>query len=276
MYDLQPLAAKTATLQKFRPYRAAAAGLTCLSVNAIAYQKFKNIWWNHPTTNFHLYRGWRQTEGWYDLGPHDSLWFHMDKLGHYYNAQLLAVLLRDTAGWVGFDNGQSGWIGALSSWLFMLEIELFDSRYEEWGFSLGDMLANTAGALMPMMQEESPFLKQFVLKWSYRPTSGASSQHYLFDDYSAMTFWLCSNPDDFLPDALRSFWPGFLNLTVGYGITEKAAGEIEWYIGLDYDLTRIQTRRPVLKKILAYLNYIHFPAPSLRIYPQTKFEPFSF
>jgi hypothetical protein len=90
------------------------------SANIYAYKKFENIWWNYSKSPFHFYRGWRQTTGWYDFGPDDSLWHHMDKFGHYYGSRMLSLFLSDTAQWIGFDDNASHWIGAVASWLFFL------------------------------------------------------------------------------------------------------------------------------------------------------------
>ena len=241
-----------------------------LVLNVAAYQNFKNIWWDYPTTQFHFYRGWRQTQGWYDMGPHDSLWFHMDKLGHYYSTRSLSLILSDVAQWTGFSEQQSMWIGAVASWLFYLEIELFDAQFEQWGFSLGDLAANSAGAFMPIIASKSTFVNRFALKLSYLP-SQLDTQHYVIEDYAGMTFWLTTHPDSWFSHRLQ-WWPSFLNIALGYGITQKVYGDIELFIALDYDLTKIRTGNPFADRLLYYLNYIHFPAPALKFVPAASFH----
>ncbi len=52
----------------------------------------------------------------------------------------------------------------MTGWLWMLEIEISDAFMSEWGFSWGDMLANTAGAaffvfsnlIMMLLEEFNP------------------------------------------------------------------------------------------------------------------------
>ncbi len=245
-----------------------------LAVNYYAYQRFKDIWWNHPTGAFHLYRGWRQTQGWYDFGPHDSLWHHMDKLGHYYNARLASLLLADAAYWVGFQRRQSRWIGAVTSWLLYLQIELFDSQFEQWGFSLGDLAANTAGAFMPLMSRRYPWLRNFTLKLSYKPSAEIDREHYMIEDYAGMTFWLCTHPRVLAPNVLDGVWPSFLNVAIGYSISQKTHGQVELYLGLDYDLTKIETKSPFVNRLIYYLNYIHFPAPAIKLAPTKEYYIF--
>lgn len=243
---------------------------TLLSANYYAYHRFKDMWWNYPRTRLHLYRGWRQTEGWYDFGPHDSLWHHMDKLGHFYNTRLLSLLLSDTAAWIGFANSTSQWIGAVMSWLFYLQIEIYDGQFEQWGFSLGDLAANTAGAFMPLLQQHSRFLQKFTLKWSYFP-SEIQQQKYVVEDYAGMTFWLTTNPQEFLPRFFDPFWPDFLNVALGYSVTKKTLGDIELFFGLDYDLTKIATHSLFWNRVLFYLNFLHLPAPAIRFRPTQQF-----
>jgi hypothetical protein len=193
----------------------------------------------------------------------------MDKLGHYFNARLASLLLADTASWIGFRENPSQWIGAIMSWLLYLQIEIFDGQFEQWGFSLGDLAANTAGAFMPLLSTRYPVIQKFTLKLSYSP-SEIQQQKYVVEDYAGMTFWLTSNPQNFLPRSFDSFWPDFLNIALGYSISKKTYGDIELYLGLDYDLTKIEVRSPFWRRVLYYLNYIHLPAPAIKISPQKQ------
>ncbi|MBC7185580.1 MAG: hypothetical protein H5U38_00950, partial [Calditrichaeota bacterium] len=112
----------------------ATAGLA--AANTAAYAYFHKVWWDHPRTRFHLYRGWRRTSGSYDLGFDDSLWHHVDKCGHFYSASLLSRYGAVTARWVGLSESQADWAGFALASLLMLEIELYDGFFAEWGFSL--------------------------------------------------------------------------------------------------------------------------------------------
>ena len=246
----------------------AASGITL--TNWYLYQRFKDIWWSHNRTKFHFYRGWKQSTGWWDMGPNDSLWFHMDKLGHLYNARLVSKAMSDLGRWVGFTKNQSLWAGALISSAFYLEIELFDGQYDEWGFSIGDFLASELGAFLPMLNNRFPQVDYFTLKLSYHNSPEIDEEHYLIEDYAGMTFWLSTNVWRMMPKNLKKFWPPWLNLAFGYGVTKKAHGEIELYFALDYDLTKLRTGNPTMRKLLDYLNYIHLPAPTLQLRPVVK------
>lgn len=246
----------------------ASSGLTL--ANWYLYQQFRNIWWSHNRTDFHFYRGWRRTTGWWDMGPDDSLWFHMDKLGHMYNARLVSRTVSDIGHWVGLTDNQSTWAGAILSSAFYLEIELFDGHYEEWGFSMGDFIASEIGAFLPMISNRFPQMDYFTLKWSYHSSPEINNEHYLIEDYAGMTFWLSSDVWGLLPRSLKKFWPPWLNLAFGYGVTQKAYGEIELYLALDYNLTKMSIGNPTVRKLLQYLNYIHLPAPTLQFRPMVK------
>ena len=80
------------------------------------------------------------------------------------------------------------------------------------------------------------------------------------------------------------FFPEWLNIAVGFGLddsqylsenNQKRGGRNEWYIALDYDIPKIfkKWNKPVAKKIKHWLNYIHFPAPTILISPKIKFYP---
>jgi len=238
--------------------------------NYYAYVRFKDMWWSYPKSGFHLYRGWRQTQGMYDLGFDDSLWHHIDKFGHFYNTRMVSLLMADAAEWIGFQKRPSMWIGACTAWLFYLQIELFDGQFEEWGFSIGDLLANTAGAFMPLARDKWPALNALQLKFSYHVSEEIDTEQFMVEDYAGMTFWLSANPRTLLPDAVDRFWPAFLNIAAGYGVSQKAHGEVELYLGFDYDLTAIKAKNPLLKRVIHYFNYLHLPAPAIRIRPSVK------
>ena len=261
------MAAKKQTINMGRLYVVSSGFVIA---NYYAYWRLKDIWWSNPKTKFHFYRDWRQTQGSYDFGFDDSLWHHIDKLGHYYNTRYASLLLADTAKWIGFQKKQSLWIGAITSWLLFLQIELFDSQFEEWGFSLGDLAANTAGAFTPILSDHYPVLQNFRLKLSYHISEEIDKERYVVEDYAGMTFWLTASPRLILPDVLDRFWPGFLNVAFGYGVSQKAHGEVELYLGLDYNLEKIRTKSALLNRMIYYMDYLHLPAPAIRIRPMKE------
>ena len=244
------------------------AGGGVLGVNYYLYRRFKNIWWDHPRTSFHFYRGWRRTTGNWDLGADDSLWFHVDKFGHFFGASLISRYSASLARWTGLSDGWADWTGVILASLMMLEIEIYDGYFEEWGFSIGDLLANEIGALWPLLQRRIYPLEKVNFKISYLRSSEHSHNQFFIEDYGGMTFWFCYDIQSLLPTNAQHIWPDFLDLALGYGTTKKTGGELEVVLALDYDLTKLPLKSKVLRNIAKILNNVHFPSPAIRITPQ--------
>jgi hypothetical protein len=246
----------------------AAAGAGLVATDILAYAHFRKVWWDHPRTRFHLYRGWRRTSGSYDLGFDDSLWHHVDKCGHVFSASLLSRYGATTARWIGLSPGASDWAGfALASFL-MLEIEVYDGFFAEWGFSLGDLIANELGAVLPVLQRRYAALRGMNVKLSYRPSGDPVYSRYAVEDYGGMTFWLCVDGHLLLPRVARRYWPEVLDFAVGYGTTKKVGGRRELYFALDLDLSKVGFRSPFLRAVAQALNVIHMPTPALQLAPR--------
>ena len=79
-------------------------------------------------------------------------------------------------------------------------------------------------------------------------------------------------------------WPEWLNIAVGFGLDDtqyinednkKVGGKNEWYIALDYDVEKLLSKwdSPFANTMKKWLNYFHFPAPTIKISPEIKFYP---
>jgi hypothetical protein len=86
-------------------------------------------------------------------------------------------------------------------------------------------------------------------------------------------------------------WPDWLNIALGYGAGNLFGGfENKWqidqhvfdlnttnprfsqfYIGLDYNLTKIKTRNHFIKSALSVLDIVKWPAPALEINTKGEF-----
>ena len=155
-------------------------------------------------------------------------------------------------------------------------IEINDGFAPNWGFDWKDMGANIFGALYPFLQKEIPFLQNFTFKWSFKPAwlkSKAANSDHLLDDYTHMTFWLGISPSELLPESLAKYYPSFLGIAAGLSI--KNASHLngstnayrEWFISLDYDITKLPGKSPFMVKLKKILNFYHFPAPAVRVSP---------
>jgi len=246
---------------------------------------------------------------WYKDYPHSGFhffddtgeWMQMDKMGHmttsYYTSRLLYTSYR----WAGLDQKRSVLLGSAVSFAYMLNIELLDAFSAEWGFSAGDLIANTSGCLIFMVQELAWKEQRFNLKYSFHPTDyaqyrpdllGKNMIQQMVKDYNGMTFWLSGNIHSFLPE--KSKFPGWLNVAFGYGAEGMTGandnqGSIsgtvpdferyrKFFFSVDVDLTRIPTRSKLLKGIFTVISFIKIPAPAIEYNTRGQFifHPFYF
>lgn len=262
---------------KIHQGRLAYASIALVSLNYAAYQPFKDAWWKEERTHFHFYQGWRRNSGNLDFGWHDTLYGHIDKLGHYFSARLLSEQIRDISRWIGFDEPSSKLIGPVLSSLLMLEIEIYDGFFKDWGFSLADFTANELGAFSPLIKEKIPFLNNFQFKLSYHSSSFPNQETTFIKDYAGMTFWLCFNTRALLPGKTKNFVPSWLNLALGYSISKPARGEVELFLAPDINWMKVPLgHSQTMYFIKKTLNYFHFPCFALKLTPNRKFYPIYF
>jgi len=253
------------------------ASLMLVSLNYAAYQPFKDAWWQEERTHFHFYRGWKRNKGHWDFGWHDTLFGHIDKLGHYYSAKLLSEQIYSLSRWIGFEESSSKWIGPIVSSLLMMEIEIYDGFFKDWGFSIADFTANELGAFSPLIREIIPFSENFQLKFSYHSSGHYNQEDTFIKDYAGMTFWLSYNVQSLLPASVKEYYPAWLNLAVGYGVSKPARGKVELYLSPDINWMKVpwgySSTAIFVKKML---NHFHFPCFALKLTPNKKFYPIYF
>lgn len=258
--------------QNIKHERLLLSSLVLISLNYAAYQPFKNVWWEEERTHFHFYRGWRRNRGYWDFGWHDTLYGHIDKLGHYYSARLLSEHIYKISRWIGFKENSSKLIGPILSSLLMLEIEIYDGFFKEWGFSLADFAANEIGAFSPLIKEKIPFLDNFQLKLSYHPSNIPDQETTFIKDYSGMTFWLSYNLCTLMPEPLKKHYPSWLNLALGYSISKPTRGRTELYLSPDINWMKIPWgNSQTMIFIKKTLNNFHVPCFTLKLHPDKKF-----
>ena len=256
------------------PLRLAIVGGTVAATMVAVHFYQQNGWWKDNQTSFHF-----QEDLDYSLG--------VDKIGHFYGASGLTFILSKSLMWANVPQRESLLIGAGTSILFQTYVEIRDG-YSAWGFDRVDFAANVGGALYPVAQHYVPVLKNFNLKASYHPSDLLNNpggigfrgqQHLILDDYEGQTFWLSLTVNNLLPKEAEPFWPDWLALSLGYGarnVADPTAHSI-LLIALDYDMTRIIPQSSAFLRTLSEaLNYIHFPAPAVRISPSAIWYGFYF
>jgi len=231
-----------------------------------------NLWYRYyPRTGFHSFND-------------NAEWLQMDKAGHLMTSYYLGDAGYKALKWAGVEKNKSLWFGGTLGSFYLLSMEVLDGFSSSWGFSWGDVFANTAGSALFMLQEHAWDEQRIRLKFSahlspyatYRPDLlGYNTMERLIKDYNGQTYWLSININSFLVEDNK--FPEWLNLAVGYSGSEMVSGRPEdnilypgdfkpyrqFFIAPDIDFTRIPTSKPWLRTVFFALNMIKFPAPTL-------------
>ncbi|NKB70705.1 MAG: DUF2279 domain-containing protein [Candidatus Latescibacteria bacterium] len=246
---------------------------------------------------------------WYQGHKQDSIrwindwsgetYVNLDKGGHFIAGLYLSQNLQEAYGWSGFSPRQAALLGTITSWAALLEIEMRDAYFAEWGFSIPDFVANTLGASVPLVHAFFPASQVLNFKFSYFPSSLYLDRRqrqadqrpftaHAIDDYEGMTFWLTLAVDRVLPKRLAARWPDYMGLALGYsarglhGSNVKSRGPNKFFpdrpdarpqvlLGLDWDTRQLPGRGPFWRHLKKQLNWIHWPSPALRLYPDLRF-----
>ncbi len=210
-------------------------------------------------------------------------WLLMDKTGHMVTSYQLGRLWYGVIDWTGAKEKNSLlWGGAMGS-IFLSSIEIFDGFSEDWGFSIGDIAANTLGSALFISQQKIWNEQRVGLKFSFnrspysklRPNLlGEGLQEEILKDYNGQTYWITSSPQSWIPD---SGLPAWLGVAVGYGADGMTGGKSnpaftgvtnenrirQYYLSLDIDLSKIEFRSRFLNTFFSTFSFIRIPAPTL-------------
>ena len=247
--------------------RLAVVGGTLLGGMAAIHIYQQNGWWKDHRQPFHFQE---------DLG----YGLNVDKIGHFYGASVFAFVTQKSTEWANVPEQDALWIGAGASLLFQTYIEVEDG-FSDWGFDRVDFATNVGGVLWHVGKYYLPSLQNFDLKLSYHPSPLLGSdrgigfkgqQHLMIDDYEGQTFWLSVKVNNLIPKSLEPYWPDFLCLAVGYGARDIGTTAADpyrvYFLALDYDMTKIIPQNTGFLRTLGQaLNFIHLPAPAVRISP---------
>lgn len=215
----------------------------------------------------------------------NSEWFQMDKLGHTFTAYHLGRFGAQTLNWAGVSKKNQLIYGGSLGFMFLTGVEVLDGFSEEWGFSWGDFAANTAGSGLFIGQELLWEEQRISLKYSFNRTRFASQNpnklgsgmlEELLKDYNGQTYWLSANLHSFFKESKLPKW---LNVAVGYGVDGLLYAESnlqqlnfpnqkrsrQFYLSLDVDLTKIETKSEFFKQIFNVFNVVKVPFPTLEI-----------
>ena len=246
-----------------------------------SYLYVENSWWSDKQIPFH-----------FDDGADLTYALNVDKVGHFMGGLEAADFFSSSMKWAGMNERKSLWYGAAFGSGLQLAIEMKDAYAPYWGFSKWDLALGSAGSFWPVAQYYNDDLKAINFKFSYYKQSniywdldkqrGKETNKYAWqDDYPNQTYWVTFDVNHFVETCC---WPDWLNVAVGFGIDDtqylnasntKTGGNNEWYIALDYDVPKLLKKwnSPAGKKVKHWLNYFHFPAPTIRISPKLELYP---
>lgn len=219
-------------------------------------------------------------------------WLQVDKVGHFYSAFQISNASSRMLRWSGVSKRKSDKIAALSSFLMISTIEVFDGRSSGYGASISDLMANALGSGFYLGQQLLWAETRLHPKFSFHTTHfsdvrpdvlGNNLIERIVKDYNGQTYWLSIDVDKF------ATFPKWLNIAVGYGAHEFVYADKEtnlingytpyrqYYLSLDFDLTAIKTRSKALKSLFQVLNMIKLPSPTFEFSKKgLKSYPFYF
>lgn len=223
-----------------------------------------------------------------------SEWMGMDKFAHSWDAYSISKPVFRLFQWAGYDNDKAAWYGAGISTLFQTTVEVFDGFSPGWGFSFYDIAANTGGTALFLSQQLGWKEQRIVLKYSFHTTQyaeyrpdvlGGTLPERILKDYNGLTYWVSVNPASFTGDRVNI--PSWLSLAIGFGAEGMTGGDYnptevngeqipaferyrQYYLGIDFDLSRIKTRHRFLQDLFKAINIIRLPAPAIEFSPGRK------
>lgn len=210
-------------------------------------------------------------------------WLQMDKMGHVFSSYQMGRLGANVLNWSGASKKEQLIYGSTLGFTFLTAIEILDGFSKEWGFSWGDMMANGVGTGLYIGQELLWEEQRMTLKYSFHQTKYAKMNpeklgdgllEELLKDYNGQTYWLSFNMHSFLKNTSIPKW---LNVALGYGAdgmlsfdneivnnsVVKKNTKRQLYLSLDVDLTKIETKSPILRTVFEVLNVIKLPFPTV-------------
>ncbi len=208
------------------------------------------LWYaQYPQSRFHTFN---------DNGE----WMQMDKAGHVFTAYIYSHWAHKAYRWAGVSQRKSIWVGVAAGTVLQATLEVMDGFSTQWGFSPGDITANTLGTLAFAGQEWAWNEQRITMKVSsqqltypndivfskdgkFPTTTGSRLQDLggtniferLIKDYDAQTLWASVNVASFLPPETQ--FPKWLNVAVGYGVKNVYGGYVNSWQGekgVFYDL----------------------------------------
>jgi hypothetical protein len=222
-------------------------------------------------------------------------YLQVDKFGHMFGSYVYSYIGYRGLQKIGVPNKEALIFGSTMGFVMQLPIEIMDGIHQGYGFSWGDIAANTMGSVL-VLGQELIFNEQLVkYKFSYWETVysknsngyfGQTTIDRLLNDYNGHTYWFSMPLNIF---GYKKQLPEWLNFAVGYG-ANGIYGEFEnilsyngviipeteryrqYLLSLDVDWTKIKTNSGFLKVLFQALTFVKLPFPALEYNSKGEFK----
>ena len=237
------------------------------------------LWYaNYPRSPLHLFND-------------NDEWLQMDKMGHAQTSYSLGQSGYSLLKWAGVKEKNAMWYGGSLGLMFTSVVEVLDGVSSQWGFSMGDFIADASGTVLFIGQQALWKEQRILFKWTFMPSPYAQyrpnvlgkdwTQQWL-KDYNGQTYWLSIDVAAFLPKTSK--YPKWLNLALGYGADGMTGGSSnplivngksipyfdrhrQYFLSFDINLNKIKIKNSFLKAVCKTVGFIKIPAPTLELIP---------
>lgn len=219
----------------------------------------------------------------------------VDKFGHIFGSYVYSYIGYHGLLRLGVTRKEALVFGSTLGFILQFPIEIMDGIHEGYGFSWGDIVANSLGSVL-VSGQELLFNEQLIkYKFSYWESVysrnsngyfGQTTMSRLLNDYNGHTYWLSMPLNKVV---FRKQLPDWLNIVVGYGANGMygefenissyngvAIPETERYrqylLSLDIDWTKIRTNSDFLKFLFKGMTFIKLPFPTLEYNSKGEFK----
>ena len=204
-------------------------------------------WWVRTTDSneFHMH-----DEGWFGANTYAG---GADKLGHGWGNYAMTRGVAQILHYGGWNQTGSAAVAGGLSLAFFTFSEVKDGYKQEYGFSYGDMIANTTGAAMGVVMELVPELDRRVdIRISYKPSSlyldrlKSDGPFNTPEDYTGQTFLLAYHLGSIDLLQRHASWTRFFDVNLGYAAvnykpipTDGRTAQQELFVGGSLNLQAV-------------------------------------
>lgn len=222
-------------------------------------------------------------------------YLQVDKFGHMFGSYVYSYIGYYGLLKMGATRKEALIFGSTLGFFLQFPIEIMDGIHEGYGFSWGDIAANTMGSAL-VLGQELIFREQVVkYKFSYWESQysknsngyfGETTLNRLLKDYNGHTYWFSMPLKRILG---KQYLPSWFNIAFGYG-ANGMYGEFEnvssyngvsipeteryrqYLLSLDIDWPKIKTHSKLLKVLFKGMTFIKLPFPTLEYNSKGQFK----